>query len=1020
MSISPIFKIEKEGGYFSLNFSNEYTNKEQLEEIGLISQLNKLYDDTTSNKQETNNLIKKRLLEFYKENNNNNLLNTKNKKKQKEQKPVLELDYLKKMGINIIGDDLCQISAPKHLIVSFRVENDSPSEIDNLKKSYESFVLSLSSLSIEYGIKLNNILVLIFFKELKDLNYNYLYGNKSYSIIHRYQAEIKDVPFFYSFLSYTCNDKLSNVANLINNNNFENIDNNINNQSNTVNIIDNNIKIVGIHKPFLTNFSIERCLYMGILPHIKLHEFENNDINFPLFLLSVKAGTLFKNNCILKLYNALITSEEKFDHFLEYNQNLVYISSNKNDLEIKNNDNNTNKVNYENQNNFNNTDRLDINKNSNITSNVKPSDVFYSNNNILSIGYTTESYIQGKQSCCRLYSSPLAYEHTLKSTYDTHFNNIQNSFDIPNSCYMFKFNMKDSNKIVDYFFEKSYGMYNTLDYENNIYLHYMRFPLFLTNTLKKEIVYVPEAIVELHKSKYEYWNWLEDSNKITATKWIKFFIQLKLLLCFCNKSIKYKCYNLMFFYNIILTFISFIIPSLINIVSYFIFTYAFNNSAVAYTLLLIYTILMVMTIIIYLTGSISRLEIPLYIITLFFGIYYYFTIIAAIPGLIKIYDSYINLVNTGALATLIILNFIFLVIPYFLHYNKTITLSLLSAKFITLLFFFNYTSMFVFGAFSFMFTSKKAYLKASFILVYLILIFLFSTIIYSLNTVVNFKGMLGLAVIFTLLMAFKFVFILIDFFLYYFNKRLQVNLPKNRAAIKSILSSYLILKDNGNIEGNNKYNSDNYKNDSIAKKIYEVSELENSKLSTNKKMNEMSRVDSSIRDNVSSKQYTNNNINNNSINNVNHLKSNRQSNKLNSKINNEVINTEADINVEILDNANITNNSKNNKPKNYYNEDELEYDSNYESKTVNNIKEDYSKNNYDDNSIINNNDINNNNNNSINSRKNNSINKSYIKHNRESNISNSLDNENKIANANYDKTIPAIDHDLDNLEIKDI
>jgi hypothetical protein len=63
MSIEPLFSNIKEGGYFNLNFNNEFTNKEQLEELGLIVESDKLINNDDAEKQR---IIKKRLLEYFK------------------------------------------------------------------------------------------------------------------------------------------------------------------------------------------------------------------------------------------------------------------------------------------------------------------------------------------------------------------------------------------------------------------------------------------------------------------------------------------------------------------------------------------------------------------------------------------------------------------------------------------------------------------------------------------------------------------------------------------------------------------------------------------------------------------------------------------------------------------------------------------------------------------------------------------------------------------------------------------
>lgn len=708
MSFTTLFTKRAEGGVFNLKASREFFDKKSYQA------------DKPVDEQE---LIKNQIIELGSQLTNNKdnayLFDSQVGAEKQFDRPQLQIDYVKKIGLDINGSNICYSKSlihSKHLIVSVWVEDDSPHQLDCLKKTYEGFLSQLGSLNENYGISAENCVMYVFFQHLDDMNFDFLYGKDRLRIIYKNQALLRDTPFFYSFVD-------------------------INGLQESIEDRTPKLELLIIYKPRLTKFGLDRCMFMGILPHIKLNEKNNEEaIGIPLFFLNLEAGTIMKEGSLNQLYASLTTPS----------------SPNPTDS--------------------------------------KTSDIFYKNNNLAALGFVEEE--SGRQSkICNFFSSIQCYESTISSIYELGFGNLTSNFDLNRYCCMFKFSLNNLSKFVDYYFDRSLD-YDYFDYESNIFLHLARFPIYITNEMGGGIAFNQSAKIELYSLKQDYASWTENNCKINASKWIRFIVYLSHLFFPCFKSSKSRLANYYNLFNMLSILIDFTFAGLVNIVSFIIFFFSFSSHYGAYTMLILFPTLTILTIISFLSGPIKINSSLIAALNLCFHVYYAFLIASSVESLVNIYEinEFAGL-NIPAFVVLIILNFLFAIIPYILYYSRTIKLKSLVSALQFIAFFPNYTSTFIFGSFSFTFNPRHSTYKAFLILLFLAVNFLISVIIYRLNIFTSLNGLLGLSVIGTIMFGYRFAMILANYIKH--KLRWEAKYSEHhtsRAEIKKVLSDNLTQK----------------------------------------------------------------------------------------------------------------------------------------------------------------------------------------------------------------------------------
>lgn len=642
--------------------------------------------------------------------------NNSNKKAESLLNTGIELDYLKRIGLTFKGPEFC--SEDKKLLISITIDNDSPAHLDILKKTLESVKISLKKIMCDYQINNSDIIIVINFMKIKQNNFLYLFDEKHAYLITK---EDTDKAFFYSRVAYGL-DLENNYTDGLS---FKDID------------------IVAIYHPGSNKFSVQKFLFIGILPHLKLSASSFSD---PIFLLNLEAGAIVNENTIELLFNSLV-SYEKNSALMEINDNELY------------------------------TD-------------ISRTTVFDDNKYLLSQGFVTDATIFRDREHS-LISNISAYEETLFSIYEHNYRSLFSNFHLSQHCFMFKYSLKYYKQIVDYFLEKQQGQ-AILDYENNYHIHLSRFPMYIANEMKGEIDFVQSAKVGLFRPFTSYSEWVEDHITYKATTWTRavFFISY-LLSCFTGKGCYYK--HFYFIFDIFSVLFDYFFLSIFTIISYIILNFCFKSEYGAYTMVLYYPVIIVLNIVVVYSGAIKQLSTQVAVVNIAYVLFYIFLLITGIIGLTNIYDEFKTDLNKAAFGVLFAFNGVFLIIPYLLYLNHTLIPSALLSAIQSIIFLPNYSSIFLYSSFKNFFSKEYLSLHGLHLIIYFSANFALAFVIYSIDVTNGQKGALGLTVIFTILQGIKFVLILINFF-YSLGRSKSLELAPNKDAIITFWSNVNLRK----------------------------------------------------------------------------------------------------------------------------------------------------------------------------------------------------------------------------------
>lgn len=625
----------------------------------------------------------------------------------------IEIEYLKKIGILMKGPDFC--SSEKKFVFSINIENDAPLYIDNLKKTLESLKYSINHICNEYKLNSTDILVIINFLKLKLNNFLYLFTDKNSYLITN---EASDKPFFYAKINYDLDKGKENTEGF---NSYFGVD------------------LIAIYQPGSTKYLIQKYLFLGILPHLKL---SSSSLSDPIFMVNIESGVITEEKTLTLLFNSLIV------------------------------DNNTSRTNFS----------LPALEDNNMYNDIQSITAFDINKTLLSIGFSQdEPSLRNRESS--MISNVTIYEQTLTSIYDLNFRNLLNNFDISPYLFMFKYSLKNYKLMIDYFTSKHQGE-SIIDYEDNYLFHLSRFSFYLSNEMKANIEFVPDAKVNLYLPTSSYCSWVEYNTNLQATKWAKTFYFLNYIIdCFSGKGC--FCNYLYFTYDILSVFIDYFFLGIFTIISFIILNYCFESRYGAYTMLLYYPVAIVLTIVLFFLGPIKQLKYQIMFVNLTFHIYYLFLFITAIIGIAHIYSTYQENLNKAAFCVLFILNGIYYLVPFLIYFSNTLSLRGIVSGFQTLILFPNYTTIFLFGSFRNLFSKEYLSLHSLNILVYFALNFCLAFVLYRLDPSTGQRGILGLIIIFTILHSIKF-FLILGNILY--------NVISKSKSISSVYNKNLIIQ----------------------------------------------------------------------------------------------------------------------------------------------------------------------------------------------------------------------------------
>lgn len=633
-------------------------------------------------------------------------LNTKNDNSQNSESKNIELDYLKKLGIQIKGSDLS--TTDKKLVISINVENDSPMYVDNLKKTLESLKASINNVLLEYKLSYSDILIIINFMKLKLNNFLHLFGDKNTYLITK---EGNDKPFFYSQMKYFLDQEFRQEI-----------------------FSYSSIEIVGVYQPGSTKYLIQKYLFLGILPHLKLNSVCLTD---PIFLFNIESGVILEDRTIFLLFNSLVTT------------------NNSSSSEIPNIEDNES--------------FMDFTK----------ATVFDTNKNLLSVGFQQNSTLASQRSLNTI-SNINTYEHILNSVYELPFRNVIGYFDIPQYMFSFKYSLKNYKLMIDYFVNKQSSAIN---YENNYYFHLHRFATYINNEMKSEIEFVQDASIGLYLPAVDYSSWTDYNTNIQATRWAKIFYFFSYInTCFSGK---FHWKSLFYLYDIITILLDYFFLSIMCIVSYIIFSYCFESEYGAYTMLLYYPFFIAICIVTFYSGTISQLYPVIIMINIAFYVYYIFLVITSIVGIAHLFDSYEDDLNKAAFGILFAFNCIFYIIPFIIFFKTTLTCSSIIYGLKTLIALPNYTSVFLFGSFKNLFSKEFNSLHSLHLIIFLCLNFALTSVLYDISLDNGQKGILAIAIIFTILNGIRFCCIIINvIYNSYVRRASLISMPNKNAVIQ--------------------------------------------------------------------------------------------------------------------------------------------------------------------------------------------------------------------------------------------
>lgn len=390
-----------------------------------------------------------------------------------------------------------------------------------------------------------------------------------------------------------------------------------------------------------------------------------------------------------------------------------------------------------------------------------------------------------------------------------------------------------------------------LDFDNNIYLHDLKFSSYLLNERNEmnqdyyNINFIPDAsYFTYHSKNYSHVDWINQNSLNNAAYLYKGIEGISNI-----KYLRNHYTNLFGLYNFLKSLILLILPGLTTLVIFVILSVGFEEFNPAYGFTALYPLFYFVIFLLSLIGDYKYISGILFVLNILLLVYYFFLIIVAIIALDNLFTKYETILSfkKSAFIGLLIYNTIIAIIPYFFYYSKITVASVLNAlKFI--LFFPTYTAINVATSLNHIFNVKNNLMKVNVIIIFLLANFWISLFIYTLHDKSNVQYLLALAIIGTILFTLKILFVLFDIlkFTFAYKKALSNNdyytLVKEYFGYTCFNNSDLINQINNNYNNidydshkplnhlRNKLNKNNIleynKKESIKNKIHKLNDLD--------------------------------------------------------------------------------------------------------------------------------------------------------------------------------------------------
>lgn len=714
-------------------YSNYQLNNKECEKIKLIRNI----IDNNTIEINDNNIKSKNMAE--EEANANSHLNNKNFKDDINNKNYNNLNNKKGIYLGIVDFGNFNPSVYKDIKIAINIQIYSEIELEQFNDTIISVKNNINKISTEFDLHLNQILIVISLlgKSIHPKTFKYFFSDMNNQIIFN-----TDITFTPSSSAIYYSETELNIENY-------------------------SYRCIVLYNHNFTEYTSEMFNHLALLPHLNnyntnydnavkndINDIDNNNNNYNtklknlIFYCKLKVGFMLKNNnCLSLLLRSLIIDEKQ-----EY-----VISSG-----IFNHNNNTPLCNSFNCNNI--------------------------NNNFITSIYN--------------------FEKDQEMFYDQHFRSCFAKSSISNELYIMKLDSYSIYIELEKYYQSN--NFSSLRYFDNIEIHNVSLSYYLSNVKYNDNKYCKSILVSdsiytsYNNYKINFINWIDINSKKNAGEWARYFFSLIYLFnsITCKKGYSIKVNNVFFnIYYIITNTLKLILPALLTMSVYSIFLFAFNlNYNLAYGFTALYPLCYVIILMVGLSGQIKNLKYLYLSLCFFLTIYFLFVKICIIVAINNSLNDIIlvNYFNKAAFISLFILFTLFYIFPWLLYVNINFKFKSLISLLYSLLVYPCYFSLFNITGILHVFKDNNFILaKLSLILIFILINFFFSLLIYAIKYIGHiYSFLLTIAIIGFILMTIKSMCIIFEFF-YYYNITSK-NLFNNKRLNKSLVSCNLEYKKKNN------------------------------------------------------------------------------------------------------------------------------------------------------------------------------------------------------------------------------
>lgn len=322
--------------------------------------------------------------------------------------------------------------------------------------------------------------------------------------------------------------------------------------------------------------------------------------------------------------------------------------------------------------------------------------------------------------------------------------------------------------------EALYKYYTNLtfyDYDSNIHLHDSALTEFIAHSegKRRTIHLVPDACysLDVHAS-YTYDKWLLNNAMLNSAYLSKSFNQASNL--FKRPGLR----TLLSVYNIIISTFRLLLPGLITLTMFVICMIGFKKLNPSYGMTALFPLVFVISLMTSLIGELKYTKGIQIVINVFFIFYFWFAkilIIVALNNSFKLQQSLDAFINKDAFIALIVINFVFAVVPYMLNCKSNFSCKGIASSLAFILMYPSYLSNLMSLTYQNIFNQVNGQLKLLLILIVLIANFIISMLIYTVHSHSGSHSyLLAIAIIGTIVYSIRF-FSIVWFFVLYNNCR---------------------------------------------------------------------------------------------------------------------------------------------------------------------------------------------------------------------------------------------------------